>query len=122
LRGLDKGDTVTQLSSRVGRVLGETQQRANAIARNEAGQAVSTGRFLASAAAGVSGKGWLHGRNARPSHVEAQRDYARAPIALDDRFSVGSARLMFPRDPSGPADEIINCNCVMVPRRLAKKG
>jgi hypothetical protein len=119
--GLRESETVTQLSDRVHRVLGGNRLRANRIARTEAGQAVSTARFLSASAAGASGKGWRHGPNPRPSHVAAQVRYDPSrgkPIPLDQAFQVGRDNLMYPRDPAGSAGEIINCNCVMISVRL----
>ena len=125
LRGFGKGETVQQLTDRIHATIGEQRTRAWAlrIARTEAGQAVSTSRYLAAAAAGVSGKVWVHGRNPRPSHTAAQQRYGSTAkaIPMNEAFVVGSDRLMFPRDPRGSAGEIINCNCTLIPVRLPKK-
>jgi hypothetical protein len=32
---------------------------------------------------------------------------------MDEKFKVGDAELMFPGDPEGPADEVINCRCAV---------
>lgn len=47
----------------------------------------------------------------RPTHVEAdgQRTLLREP------FRVGGAPLLFPGDPRGPAAEVINCRCSLLP-------
>ena len=34
-------------------------------------------------------------------------------VGLDNNFKVGASRLEFPGDQKGPADEVINCRCVM---------
>lgn len=47
----------------------------------------------------------------RPTHVAAdkQRTLLREP------FRVGGAQLLFPGDPRGPAAEVINCRCSILP-------
>jgi len=122
LEGLKKQETVGQLSERIRQVV-KDPVRANRIARTEAGKAVSTARFVAAGAAGATGKGWLHGRNPRPTHLKAQQDYhpRNNAIPMSEAFAVGSDRLMYPRDPAGSAAEVINCNCVLVTVKL-KKG
>jgi hypothetical protein len=30
---------------------------------------------------------------------------------MDEPFTVGGASLMYPGDPAGPAEEVINCRC-----------
>lgn len=46
----------------------------------------------------------------RESHADADGQ----AVTLDGTFSVGSDQLSFPGDPSGSAEEIINCRCTMV--------
>ncbi len=50
----------------------------------------------------------LDGRT-RPSHAAANGQ--RVPV--DGVFLVGSARLDAPHDPTGPAEEIVNCRCTL---------
>jgi len=47
----------------------------------------------------------------RPSHLAAHRYYAKNPIPIDQPFEVGNAQLMYPGDPTGPAEETIYCRC-----------
>lgn len=115
VRGLRAGETVQQLTDRIGQILGGSRQRSLKIARAEAGQAVSVGRFAAQQASNPRRKAWLTGANPRQTHVDAGDDYAPAKsIAFDKPFIVGGEALMFPRDPRGSAHEIVNCNCVMI--------
>ncbi|WP_280421158.1 phage minor head protein [Nocardia carnea] len=79
---------------------------------------VFNGARLATAAAEEQDTGqaldkqWLslHDGRTRASHVHADRQ--RVP--LDAKFRVGGHYLEFPGDPNGPADEVINCRCVVV--------
>ena len=53
----------------------------------------------------------------RPTHHDAdnQRTLLREP------FIVGGARLLFPGDPTGPAAEVINCRCSLLPIVLGEE-
>ena len=47
--------------------------------------------------------------------LDYRRDHRRMDgetVPIDAKFSNG---LRFPRDPDGPADEVINCRCVCTP-------
>lgn len=123
IQGLRAGETVSELAARVHRALGGNRARALTIARTEAGQAVSTGQFMAARAAGATGKGWLTGANPRATHLQAGRRYAPrgGAIPMEAYFAVGADRLLYPRDPNGSPGEIINCNCTLVSVRLKKE-
>lgn len=122
--GIGKGETVTDLATRVHAVLGGDRSRALTIARTESGQAVSVARFAAASAAGAQVKAWKTGSNPRASHIVAGQRYKlpAGAIPMDEAFEVGNDRLMYPRDPNGSAGEIINCNCILFTFRKAKEG
>lgn len=69
----------------------------NLIARDTQSQGVTLEKEWAS----------LRDTRTRPTHREA--DGQR--VALDEPFQVGEALLMFPLDPSGPPEEVIECRC-----------
>lgn len=50
-------------------------------------------------------------KRTRPTHVEADQQRT----LLSEPFRVGGAPLLFPGDPRGPAGEVINCRCSMLP-------
>lgn len=56
----------------------------------------------------------------RETHVQAHLDYFDNPIPVDQPFIVGGESLMYPGDPSGSAEETVNCllpgNMVITPR------
>jgi hypothetical protein len=60
----------------------------------------------------VEKKGWQASNleNVRASHLQAEQSYSKG-IPLDKPFRVGGAELMYPGDPNGPAQEVINCRC-----------
>ena len=47
----------------------------------------------------------------RTRHAAEDRDSHSAPVSMDEPFRV--MELMYPGDPSGPAEEVINCRCVV---------
>lgn len=90
--------------------------RAEAIIRTEVGRSYSVATQVAQEQAVAAGaplrKRWLAAGDARtrPSHRSANGQ----TVAIDKPFRVGGARLMYPRDPRGPARETVQCRCVVV--------
>lgn len=93
---------------------GETywQVRATRIARTESTGAFSFGALSALADEGVTHKEWVATEDprTRPTHVAADGQV----VPLTQPFQVGTSLLMFPGDPSGPANETIQCRCTLV--------
>ena len=125
--GVALGESVPKLRDRVQAVLTSTgtpywRNRAVTVARTETMGAVNAGAF-AGAVRDAEARGdvapfkvWLSTEDARtrPTHVEAdgQRTLLTSP------FVVGGAQLLFPGDPRGPAQEVINCRCTFLPVTL----
>jgi SPP1 gp7 family putative phage head morphogenesis protein len=86
--------------------------RAKTIARTETGAAYGFARQASLEATTIQYKQWLATPDARcrPSHVAADGQV----VPMNVPFKVGGASLMYPCDPSGPLDEIINCRCVQL--------
>lgn len=84
------------------------KSRATMIARTEVHNVTQYGTIEGYKQAGLTTKIWVAvlDSETRPSH--AYLDGEEKPI--DVPFSNG---LMFPGDPAGPADEVINCRCVV---------
>ena len=91
-------------------VYNKAQNRAPTIARTEMGGAINDSRMEGFKYVGFKRITWLSARNAevRPSHqmIDGQT------INIGSRFSNG---LEYPNDPAGPAEEVINCRCVVIP-------
>lgn len=117
--GLNAGETVEQVARRVDRVLTYTgserwPSRARTIAQTETTRAWSAGTV----AAGLE-QSRVTGRRLQ-KQWQAHRD-ERTRIAhhdADDQvreifypFQVGGENLMFPGDPSGSPENVINCRC-----------
>jgi hypothetical protein len=58
-------------------------------------------------------KQWISTEDARtrPTHVAADKQRT----LLSEPFVVGGARLLFPGDPRGPAAEVVQCRCSLLP-------
>lgn len=123
-RGIREGLSIPEVTAAVQTILTSTgtaywPNRAVTVARTETIGAVNAGVFRAAeldaeARGDVApAKTWVATDDARtrPTHVEAdkQRTLLRSP------FRVGGASLLFPGDPTGPAAEVINCRCSILP-------
>lgn len=117
--GVDAGEEIDQLRARLreafareGAQLGDVREER--IARTEAGRAWNTATL--GAARDVTGpdaivKQWISQRDSRVRHDHKQ---ANGQIRLlDERFTVGEARMDAPHDPIAPADQVVNCRCVL---------
>jgi HK97 family phage portal protein len=119
-RGVDESKTVQQIADDLREKFANVEEigaRAMTIARTETLTAVSLGQAAAmkDAASIVPDlqKMWISAddERTRKNHAELHGDI----VKWDKDFGNG---LAFPRDPSGAADEVINCRCtwIMVPK------
>lgn len=109
-RGEEQNEPPRVLAKRITAETGGeiARSRAETIARTESLTAASVGADEAARSTGlVLDKRWVatEDMRTRPTHHKAN-DQLRA---LDQLFDVGGAKLRFPRDPNGPAKEVINC-------------
>lgn len=126
-QGIALGESVPDIRDRVQTVLTATgserwPNRAVVVARTETMGAVNAGAY-AGALRDAEERGdpapfkvWLSTEDdrTRPSHVDA--DGQRT--LLTEPFRVGGAPLLFPGDPRGPAQEVIQCRCTFLPITL----
>ena len=85
-----------------------TDVRATRIARTESASAMSGGAYDQAQALGIfQSKEWVgfEDGKTRETHLTCM---GQGRIPMDDAFSNG---LMYPLDPAGSADEVINCRC-----------
>lgn len=108
--GLQKGETVDQIAARVSEVFEVQRARAERIARTETAASFTAGRFETMKEAGVSKIEWLSARDARVRDSHEQLD--GEIVMVGDRFANG---LLYPLDPAGPPEEIVNCRCIPLP-------
>lgn len=104
----EAGESREQLVERVKNTYGDiTDARAKTIARTEVHNATQYATIEGYRQAGVTIKIWVAVGDAYTRDSHAALDGEERP--LDVPFSNG---LMFPGDPNGPAEEVINCRCV----------
>lgn len=95
-----KGGALSRARSRV---IARTESHASANAANQEA-AKATGLPLA--------KEWVASSGERTRDTHERADGQTVP--LDMPFNVGGHDLMYPGDPRGPAEEVINCRCASV--------
>lgn len=94
----------------------KSASRAQTIARTETHRAANATGLETAKQVGVEMmKVWVPsgGGRTRDSHRRAGDDYSDG-IPIDDVFIVGGERLRYPGDPSGSAEETINCRCALL--------
>lgn len=123
-RGIAEGRSLDRVTSDVQVILTASgtdrwPNRARTVARTETIGAVNAGVYRgAQLEAEQRGdlapfKQWISTEDklTRPTHVAADKQRT----LLSQSFIVGGARLLFPGDPRGPAAEVINCRCSLLP-------
>jgi len=105
--GIVNGETVDELANRVRDIYNVAGNRAKVIARTETTGCMNGGMFSYYREAGIRRKRWITAADeaVRDSHFAIHGEER----AMDERFSNG---LLFPGD-DGPAEEVINCRCVL---------
>jgi len=114
--GLNAGENIKQLAERVNKVFDFAEQyRSVRIARTESTTAINKGILEAYKQSGMGPqKQWLtsRGENVRDWH----RTMDGQTVNIDEPFVSGQGNaLMHPGDPNAPSDEIVNCQCTMLP-------
>lgn len=129
-RGIQEGRALDRVRDDIQAILtaGPTsvwRGRAMTVARTETIGAVNAGVYRA-AVLDAEQRGdvapfkvWISTEDARtrPTHVAADKQRT----LLSEPFTVGGARLLFPGDPRGPANEVINCRCSLLPVVLGEE-
>lgn len=112
------GESQQEIIKRIRKVTGQTVAQARRVAQTERTRVQSQARWQAGNEAAAMGlrvyNTWSTRMiNSRESHIALN-----GKSALQGERFPGSV-LRFPGDPEGPAREVINCFCVMVPNLLA---
>lgn len=113
--GITAGDSMKQLATRLSSKFTEIEEgRAMTIASTETGAAYGDARQEAMEQGGITHKRWLtsHLPNVRPAHAEAESDPRNEAVPIAEPFHVGGELLMYPGDPAGSPENVINCHCV----------
>jgi uncharacterized protein with gpF-like domain len=86
--------------------------RSRMIARTETHGAANFGAMAAANETGLPlQKEWIAAQDERTRETHAAAD--GQIVDNNSAFDVGGASLMYPGDPSGPAEEVINCRCAL---------
>lgn len=111
--GIAKGEGIDKLTTRLTDTFDIADRTAATIARTEThGASESTAHTSAQAinAAGFEvTKEWMATGDdrTRQDHQDADEQV----VGIDEPFTVGEDELMFPGDPDGDADQVVNCRC-----------
>lgn len=117
--GLAEGESIPSIAARVREAADVTTPRAQVIARTESHGARNAVNYqtvkrvdAAFRATGAIRRQWQSAEDerTRDTHVRADGQI----VGLNEPFQVGRASLDFPGDPSGPAQEVINCRCTSI--------
>jgi broad specificity phosphatase PhoE len=114
-KGYDAGESTARLARRITEEFGEIEEgRAEVIAQTETAAAYGFARQEAMAQAGIEAKRWLTSGlpNVRQAHADAQQDERNQAVPVGEPFHVGGELLLFPGDPKGSPENVINCHCV----------
>lgn len=117
--GAKEGETIIALADRVEQIM---QHRIRSdkwtIARTEVMGALNGGAEVGMAEAGVETKEWAAAGDeaTRESHMDVDGQV----VALNSPFIFegmegGTVEMLYPGDPSGPPEEVINCRCTIIP-------
>ena len=115
IEGLNQGESIPEIRDRVSGVYSIAKDsRATMIARTETHMATVGTTKATYAAAGIEKNSWLTTMdgNERDWHGSIHGQIKR----MDEPFVTGLGNLlMFPGDPAGPAEDVIQCRCVLLP-------
>lgn len=113
--GVGEGEGIPDLSARIRGVFEHCSEvRAERIARTEVigGYGAATRAAITGLPADVvAGVQWIATRDGRTRETHATAD--GQIVAASEPFQVGGSSMLYPGDPSGPADEVVNCRCAM---------
>lgn len=107
-KGIKQGESISKLQNRVKETFNTTTNRAKVIARTETASLMNGTTNKIYEEEGVKRREWIAEPDARDSHASVNGEIR----ALSEVFSNG---LMYPGDPSGPPEEVINCRCTIAP-------
>lgn len=96
------GDSVDEMQINIKKIYNMAGTRARTIARTESAQTMNEASYGVYTQEGVKTKTWIGGT--RPSHAQLNG----VTISISARFDNG---LMYPGDPAGRPEEVINCRC-----------
>lgn len=112
--GATDGEPIADLEARIAHIFDSAYaSRPDTVARTEVMSAFNGSNALIAHAASpmFSAQEWIATPDMRTRETHADADGQVQPVGA--AFSVGEAQLMYPGDPDGPAEEVINCRCAL---------
>jgi uncharacterized protein with gpF-like domain len=112
--GIANGQTEREIGKMIRSVaITKSASRAATIARTETHAASQASAQYSAEATGLDmRRQWAASRGDRTRETHAEAD--GQIVGMNEPFIVGGYELMYPGDPNGPAEEVINCRCVAV--------
>lgn len=108
--GFDKGWGIDKIARAMVKALGGTMADNTRIARTELHTAAGVGSHESARSTGLDlVKEWGSTEDARTRETHVEADGQRREMSQP--FDVGDSKLMFPGDPKGAAEEVIQCRC-----------
>jgi SPP1 gp7 family putative phage head morphogenesis protein len=109
--GLEEGLGIDKISKQIREQADSISRvRANVIARTETHSAAGFGAQQAAESTGLElEKEWVAAADERTREDHQEVDGTR--IGMKEAFTVGDSEMMFPGDPAGSAEQVINCRC-----------
>jgi len=119
VEGMQENETVTEISTRIRKQFNNAQKpyATLRIARTETAQISGMVRHANLEGEGIKKKEWntAGDEDVREAH-KIFGSLGPVPIGHNYMTDIGqSGKLMYPNDPEGPADQVINCRCVELP-------
>ena len=112
-QGLDEKATAKLIRSRIGEQGGQLSRlRSRVISRTESHSASNASNQIAANQSGLDmRREWIAsgGERTREDHRNANGQ----KVGMNEPFTVGGELLMQPGDPSGSAEQVINCRCIV---------
>jgi uncharacterized protein with gpF-like domain len=112
--GLEEGLGVDRIGKRIRETAGPMSAlRAHVIARTETHTAANFGAQTAAELTGLDmRREWVSSLDSRTRDPHASAD--GQTVGMNEPFTVNGEKLMFPGDPAGSAENIINCRCQVI--------
>lgn len=115
--GVDEGQSVDQIAKSIKEAFNDfSDTRSVMIARTEVAQAVNGGRFGLLEEEGADSHEWLNSADdrVRESHIAEDGNV----VKVGESFPI--TRLLYPCDPNGDPEEIIQCRCISLPAEASR--
>ena len=116
LEGWAAGENLSDLKDRVRKTFNgfASVSRARTIARTEVHIAQNTGRFRVAREQGVDEHEWLSAGDSEVRDGDYTHQIDGTRVAVGNAFPTGGG-IRHPGDPAGPAGDVINCRCTVLP-------